>query len=80
MDDRGQHLGIARVREIDGQLVLVFPRRVIHRFGLKPGDVVVLRKRRGREQYFVTFWRDGKMLPPLPPNPPPFQTGRRRQR
>ncbi len=29
MDDRRQHLGIARVREIEGQLVLVFPRPVM---------------------------------------------------
>jgi len=62
MDNRSQHLGIARVREIEGQLVLVFPRRVIRLFGLKPGDTVVIRKRRGRKQYLVTFWRGEKRL------------------
>ena len=62
MDNRRQHLGIARVREIEGQLVLVFPRRVIRLFGLKPGDTVVIRKRRGRKQYLVTFWRGEKRL------------------
>jgi len=65
MDKRCQHVGIARVREINGQLILVFPRRVIRLFGLKPGDTVEIRKRRGRRQYLVTFWRDGKRLSPL---------------
>jgi bifunctional DNA-binding transcriptional regulator/antitoxin component of YhaV-PrlF toxin-antitoxin module len=68
MDDRRQHLGIARIHEIDGQLVLVFPRRVIRLFGLKPGDTVEIRKRRGRKEYFVTFWRDEKRLSPLHPD------------
>ena len=69
MDDRRQHLGIARVYEIDGNLVLVFPRRVIRLFGLKPGDTVEIRKRPERKQYLVTFWRDEKRLPPLHPDP-----------
>ena len=68
MDDRRQHLGIARVHEIDGQLVLVFPRRVIRLFGLKPGDTVEIRKRRRRKHYLVTFWRDEKRLSPLAPD------------
>ena len=68
MDNRRQHLGIARVREIDGQLVLLFPRRVIRLFGLKPGDTVEIRKRRRRKQYLVTFWRDEKRLSPLDPD------------
>jgi hypothetical protein len=68
MDNRRQHLGIARVREIDGQLVLLFPRRVIRLFGLKLGDTVEIRKRRRRKQYLVTFWRDEKRLSPLDPD------------
>jgi bifunctional DNA-binding transcriptional regulator/antitoxin component of YhaV-PrlF toxin-antitoxin module len=69
MDDRRQHLGIARVREIEGLLVLVFPRRVIRLFDLKPGDTVEIRKRRGRKQYLVTFWRGEKRLSLLHPDP-----------
>ena len=68
MDNRRQHLGIARVREIEGQLVLMFPRRVVRLFGLKPGDTVEIRKRRRRKQYLVTFWRDEKRLSPLDPD------------
>ncbi len=64
MDEQNQHLGIARIRVSDGHRIIIFPRRLVRLFGLREGDEVVLRKRRGRLQYFVDFWRRGKRLGP----------------
>jgi hypothetical protein len=62
MVNQRQHLGIARVREIKGQLVLFLPRAVVRLFGLKVGDVAVFRTRHGTERLYLTFRRNGKRL------------------
>ena len=69
MDERRQFLGRARVREKDGRLYLIWPRALVRCFGLRAGDEVRMRKRRGREQYLISFWRAGRRLEPLLPFP-----------
>jgi hypothetical protein len=64
MNEQRQHLGIARIRISHGQRILIFPLRLVRLFGLREGDEVVLRKRRGRAQYLVDFWRRGRRLGP----------------
>lgn len=56
--------GTARVFERDGELFLRFPKSLITLFDLRAGDKVRFRKRRGKVQYLVTFWRHGKPLRP----------------
>jgi len=52
------------VRERDGQLWITIPAAIRRRLGLRAGDTVRWRKRRGEAGYVLTFLRRGRSIFP----------------